>query len=234
MFFSRTVVSAVFRQRKSFGKALASNAMPFFRYSDNRKKSNMTIETAKSLPKEYDEYPNDVIITMAVMGDQGAREERLVREIMAVDEVAYEVAQSTLERIKTSNRKGLVWQTLPYKIGIATAVTAGVVSFPLIFHYDTVLWFNEFYVTCDVPEEKDLETPLEVGGFAWNWMEPPLGQVSFFLLCMQYSRAQLENLGIKPFTNIFKSRRAKRLHIEFPQYNAQVLTSFSEGDPLAP
>ena len=32
---------------------------------------------------------------------------------------------------------------------------------------------------------------LEVGSWSWNWMEPPLGQLSFFLLCLQYSRAQV-------------------------------------------
>ncbi len=37
--------------------------------------------------------------------------------------------------------------------------------------------FNEAFVTTDVPEAKDLETPLEVGGWAWNWMEPPLGML---------------------------------------------------------
>lgn len=33
-----------------------------------------------------------------------------------------------------------------------------------------------------MPEAKDLETPLEVGSFAWNWMEPPLGQVHIFFI----------------------------------------------------
>lgn len=42
-------------------------------------------------------------------------------------------------------------------------------------------------------------------------MEPPLGQISFFLLCMQYARAQLENLGAKPYTAAYKARRAARL-----------------------
>jgi len=233
MFASRAVVSAVFRQKSVFNKALAS-ATPLFRYSDNRAKSNMTIENAKMLPKEYDEYSNEVIVTMAVMGDQGAREERLIREIMSVDEVSHESASTILEKIKESNRQGLFWQTMPYKLGIFAAVTSGLISFPLIFDYESVLWFNDRFVTCDVPEEKDLETALEVGGFAWNWMEPPLGQVSFFLLCMQYSRSQLENLGIKPFTQVFKKRRAERLHKEFPQYNEGVLHSFSEGDPLSP
>ena len=51
----------------------------------------------------------------------------------------------------------------------------GFASIPLIFHLDTVSWFNSMYVTSDVPDSKDLETFLEVGGWAWNWMEPPLG-----------------------------------------------------------
>jgi hypothetical protein len=86
----------------------------------------------------------------------------------------------------------------------------------------------------DVPEAKDLETPLEVGGFAWNWMEPPLGTISFFLLCMQYARAQLENLGAKPYTSAIKHSRARRLIKEFPKYDAAITASFSTGDSFTP
>lgn len=193
----------------------------------------ITIEEASEMPKNYPQMSNDVLLTMAIMGDQDAREERLIREIMSVEQVEWEDAKKISLDIIASNRRGLFIATLPYKLGIFCSVGAGLISFPLIFHYDSVLWFNEVYVTCDVPEEKDLETPLEVGGFAWNWMEPPLGQISFFLLCMQYARAQLENLGIKPYTSKFKERRAARLCKEFPQYNKYVLTSFSEGDHLA-
>lgn len=46
-----------------------------------------------------------------------------------------------------ANRRGLFVATLPYKIGIVTAVTAAFASIPLIFDYDTVLAFNEAYVT---------------------------------------------------------------------------------------
>lgn len=217
-----------------FSRASAANTLATQARSMTILPHRVDLETAKSLPKNHDQMPNDILLTMAVMGDQDARAERLIREIMAVDGVTWEGAQPTFLRIIQSNRKGLFMATLPYKIGIATAVTAGLVSFPLIFHYDTVLWFNEFYVTCDVPEEKDLETPLEVGGFAWNWMEPPLGQVSFFLLCMQYARAQLENLGIRPYTKKYLERRANRICEEFPQYNKHVIASFSEGDSLSP
>lgn len=79
-----------------------------------------------------------------------------------------------------------------------------------------------------------METPLEVGSFAWNWMEPPLGTISFILLCLQYARSQLENLGAKPYTSWIKHRRARRLVKEFPTYDAGVVASFSEGDPFTP
>ena len=51
---------------------------------------------------------------------------------------------------------------------------------------------------------------------------------------MQYARAQLENLGIRPYTSKFKERRAMRLCKEFPQYSKYVVASFSEGDSLSP
>lgn len=44
-----------------------------------------------------------------------------------------------------------------------------------------MLWFNEHFVTADVPEPKDLETWLEVGSFAWQWMEPLIGKYSLQL-----------------------------------------------------
>jgi hypothetical protein len=86
----------------------------------------------------------------------------------------------------------------------------------------------------DVPDEKDLETPLEVGSFAWGWMEPPLGEISFVLLCLQYARAQLENLGAKPYTQRYRAYRANRLIKEFPKYNKVVVASFSEGESFTP
>lgn len=59
-------------------------------------------------------------------------------------------------------------------------------------------------------------------------MEPMLGQVSFFLLCLQYARAQLDNLGIKPYTSRVKRIRAERLAEAFPQYDPRALFAYSE------
>jgi len=93
----------------------------------------------------------------------------------------------------------------------------------MIFHYDTVMWFNEWYVTMDIPEAKDLETFLEVGAFSWNWMEPCIGQASFLILCMQFGRNQLINMGIKPYTGALIRYRYKRLLGLYPQYNETVM-----------
>ena len=40
-----------------------------------------------------------------------------------------------------------------------------------------------------VAKPEDLETILEVGSWTWGWMEPPLGQLSFFLLTLQVRTA---------------------------------------------
>lgn len=77
------------------------------------------------------------------------------------------------------------------------------------FDLTTAEIFNKAFVTADVPEPKDLETMLEVGSWTWNWMEPVMGQVSFFLLCLQFSRAQIEKLGLRPYTEHIKSKRGE-------------------------
>jgi hypothetical protein len=193
-------------------------------------RSLVTLQEAKSMPKDYNEFSNDVLLSMVANNDQSAKEERLIREIMAVDNIEWSAAHSVFLEMVRENRKGLGFATLPYKIGVLSAVTAGIASLPLVFDYNTVIWFNDAFVTTDVPEAKDLETPLEVGAWAWNWMEPPLGQISFFLLCMQFARAQLQNLDMKPYTEYVRSSRAKRLCNAFPRYDADVVSAFSEGD----
>ena len=105
-----------------------------------------------------------------------------------MDSVDYQAACKTFEVIEKANKEFSFIKTMPYKIGIASALTAGFASIPLCFDIGTAVWFNENYVTTDVPEPKDLETMLEVGAWTWNWMEPPLGQISFFLLCLQFAR----------------------------------------------
>jgi hypothetical protein len=73
-------------------KAIASTPMVHIpQHQQKRQLSGrvVTIEEAKKMPRLYREMPNDILLTMAVMGDQDAREERVIREIMAVDNVTW-------------------------------------------------------------------------------------------------------------------------------------------------
>ena len=66
---------------------------------------------------------------------------------MSVDNIDWLEARVKFITIMRSNRKYLFLATLPYKLGILTSICAGLVSVPLIFHLDTVLLFNENFVT---------------------------------------------------------------------------------------
>ena len=118
---------------------------------------------------------------------------------------------------------------LPYQIGIVSALLGGWLSLPLVFHYGAASKFNDHFVTCDPPDVGEADTWLEVGSWAWNWMEPPLGQISFVLLCLQFARAQMENMGMKPFTGAMIGRRAARVAEAFPQYNRRIIYEYSKS-----
>ena len=191
-----------------------------------------TIAEAVAMPRAVHEYPSDVLLIMAEAGDWDACKERLIREIMAVDEVEYDEAEEVFQAINRKNSSGTFFAALPYRVGIFTALVCGFGSLPMVFHYETAYSFNDAFVTTEVPPKEDLETWLEVGLWSWGWMEPPLGQASFLLLCLQYSRAQLDNMNIKPYTAWIKDARASRLSRKYSKYNAKIVEDFARADFL--
>jgi len=192
-------------------------------------KDEPTLEMANEMTYEYKTMPNSNLILLAALDSppiQEARAEVLKRHIMSVDKVNYTEASKTFLNISTSVHKNSFMVSAPYKLGIGTAIFCGFMSFPMCFNLQLVSWFNEAFVTTDVPEPRDLETWLEVGSWSWNWMEPPLGQISFFLLCLQFARGQIQNLGLKPYTELMKSGRAKRVAGEFSQYDETIISNY--------
>lgn len=187
----------------------------------------VTRAQAKKMPLLMNQYPNDALIMLAAQGSHEAREECVIREIMAVDDVDWDGAQPRMAEIRSAALSGMGLAKLPYRAAITGAVVGGFVTFPLCFHLNTVEWFNDAFVTDDLPDAKELETWLEVGSWSWNWMEPVLGQLSFFLLTLQYARAQMQNIGLKPYTEWLCNRRAMTLSQKFPQYNDRVLHEYS-------
>lgn len=189
-----------------------------------------TISDAEHMPRHFYEMTNDVLQVLSGQGNEGARTERLVREIMSVDNVSWDDAQARLNEIRDCNQETSFIETLPYKVGIIGATGIGLATFPLCFHQGTVEWFNEGYVTMEVPEAGGLDTVLEVGSWSWNWMEPPLGQLSFVLLCLQFSRAQMHNIGARPFTGMVQSWKQQKLIKTFPDYEQNILAEFAVSD----
>ena len=58
-------------------------------------------------------------------------------------------------------------------------------------------------------------------------MEPPLGTISFFLLCMQFARDQRVTLGLKPWPERYKAWKADQLVKRFPQYDQTMVRDFA-------
>eukprot|EP00121_Abeoforma_whisleri_P002927 Awhi_evm1s2631 len=187
-----------------------------------------TLAQAKSLNVKVASMENEQLVQLAYLGMNEAEEELLVRHIMSVDEIEYDQAREKFNEIEAYARKGLYLVTLPYKAGIVAAVSTGILSIPLVFSYDIAHTFNELYVTTDVPEAEDVETFLEVGSWTWGWMEPVLGTASFTLIAMQFARAQMLNLGIKPFTSFVKHRNGMKLVKRYPQYDPVILLEYGK------
>lgn len=187
-----------------------------------------TLEDAVAQPRHICEFSNEAIAILAMQDDHDAACERLRREIMVVDGISWQEADEKLVDIDKVNDQYNWIGTMPYKIGIGVAIVSGFGAIPMVFELNTALWFNELFVTTDVPEAKDLETVWEVGSWTWNWMEPALGTASFTLLTLQFSRAQMLNLGLKPYTSWLVSKRADRLAARFPQYDKDIVRKFSK------
>eukprot|EP00211_Chloroparvula_japonica_P014833 CAMPEP_0119122706 /NCGR_PEP_ID=MMETSP1310-20130426/2882_1 /TAXON_ID=464262 /ORGANISM="Genus nov. species nov., Strain RCC2339" /LENGTH=250 /DNA_ID=CAMNT_0007112405 /DNA_START=40 /DNA_END=792 /DNA_ORIENTATION=+ len=192
-----------------------------------------SIDEARCLPRKFRECNNDIIYTLSIQGEHGARKERLLREIMRVDECTWKEARAKLAEMDSYNDTYHSLVTLPYKLGLGVALFASISSIPLVFHRDSAVWFNNIFVHEDLPDGglESLDTFWKVGSWTWGWMEPYLGTASFVLLGLQFSRAQMKNINYKPYTEAVLSWRANRLAAKFPQYNRVVVRDFSKSDP---
>jgi len=208
-------------------KAFATEAPPVLR--DVRLPS---MEEAKSQPIAFCELSNETLLILAEQCCHAACEERLVRNIMVVDGVDWVTANVKMREIKKENLSVLWLATLPYKVGVSVGLVTGFGCVPMIFNRGIAEWFNERFVTQDVPDEKDLETLWEVGLWTWSWMEPPLGTASFVLLALQFVRAQMLNMDWKPYTGWVQNYRATRLSSIYPQYNEDIVGAYARTASL--
>ena len=171
-------------------------------------------------------------------GCLGSSRERLAREVMIVDNVSHEDALEVVRGMARKNAGGLT-DALPsvptrlfvkyQQLGISTAFIAAWVSIPAVFSLQFAKAFNDLTVTTKVPPASDLDTMLEVGIWTWNWMEPPLGTISFFLLCIQFARDQKVNIrGGKPWTTYWKEKQGDKLAAAYPQYHKPIVRDYGQ------
>lgn len=128
-----------------------------------------TLLDAKTMPNGMSEMDNESLVSLAAMNNLDATVEVLKRHIMSIDDCSYETASKRFDEIQKSNHKGMWLAVSPYLAGIGIATGSAIASLPLCFYLPAVETFNADYVTADVPEQKDLETWLEVGSWACKY-----------------------------------------------------------------
>merc|ERR1711998_307772 len=84
-----------------------------------------SLEDAQLMPRKYYEMPNDVLVQLSCDWDHEARSERLIREIMVVDDVSWDDAQPKYLEIAQANKVGMFVATLPYRVGILSQLRWG-------------------------------------------------------------------------------------------------------------
>jgi len=185
-----------------------------------------SIEDAKLMPRHVSDLTGDQLVLLSERGEHlDASRERLRREIMRIDRIAYSETTPIVSPISRQPPCLLFYRArrtctncarcepgqllgiakacvdnqmlmkAPYQLSIYTALVAGWASLPLVFHYTTASIFNDYFVTAEPPDVGEADTWLEVGAWSWSWMEPPLGTISFFLLCIQFARDQRMSIG---------------------------------------
>eukprot|EP00667_Euglena_gracilis_P016871 EG_transcript_17692 len=200
--------------------------------SSHLKYRRPTLQDAEDLCRNYQEMSNDILCILAYQEVPAATRERLTREIMRVDHVSWEAADQKVEEMDKANDRYAWLMHMPHQLGVFLGVAGALVSIPLVFHKPTCVWFNQNIGKHDIPEEglDGIETIWEVGSWSWEWMEPIMGTLSFLLLGLQFARANLQNMQIKPYTATMQHVRASRLAKLYPQYDAEIVRAFAKQD----
>ena len=100
---------------------------------------------------------------MASLGVHGASKERMLREIMRVDDCVRR-GLAVLAKMNLHLEGGTSLHKLPYQAIIAGAWALGVVLMPLgVFQKDLAIWFATQHVGVDLPPAEEIDTVWKVG-----------------------------------------------------------------------
>lgn len=155
-----------------------------------------------------------------------AHEERLLREVMRKDGLSEDESKLKVRIIREEVSAMLNTSLIPYGFLMTTIFGFGVLSIPMVFNKNLALWFNDKYVTADIPPPEDLQTVLECGSWTWEWMEPWTGTFSFFILTMQYSKSFMRRMGLNAYKERMEQRRVLKMRQRYPSYCPDIMQRF--------
>ncbi|GBG34915.1 Hypothetical Protein FCC1311_111382 [Hondaea fermentalgiana] len=189
-------------------------------------------EEVTEMPRKFRQLGNEAIFELSIHGKHGATRERLVREIMRVDQCDWVVARQKVSEMNDVNDKFIPFAQVPYYVGMTSGFLGGLISLPLVFHKGTVVWFAENVVKMDPSEipVDEMTTWWTVGSFSWSYMEPLLGTLSFVLLAAQFSRANMQHLEFHPYSSKINAMRGDRLCRLYPNYEKSIVREFAITD----
>jgi len=193
-----------------------------------------TVENAERQPTHVCEMSHQSLAELAMLGNHCAMRERLLREIMAVDQIAWGPAHEVLNKMDLNNERFYWFESMPYRIGITAAFVGGVMGTLMVFYKPVAVWYGENVAGEDLPEGvKDISemTTNQVGTWTWGWMEPMIGTASFVLLCCQFTRAQVLKMNMKTYAEHLLTWRSNRLARNFPEYDGSMIRAWAKHMP---
>ena len=185
-----------------------------------------TLEVAAEASKMrvHHEMSNELLINLAASGDNEACTERFIREVMHVDQIEWPDAKAKVDGFTQAEMSTLCpAPSLLWNIIGGSVVVSGFASIPMVFSHDLTMWTNKHYVSFTNPPEADIDTILEVGSWAWGWMEPPLGTISFVILCWQLGIQQMSTRTPQICPEV------KAVISQYPQYNYTIVRAWAES-----
>ena len=97
------------------------------------------------MPRFIYEYSNEMLFFAARDADaHDVHQERLIREIMVVDEVEYDRAAEAMREIFRYNIDQSRYLMVPFQAGLALCAVSGVLSVPLVFNYSAATAFASY------------------------------------------------------------------------------------------
>jgi len=182
-------------------------------------------------PAHVSEMGHEALAHLAMQGNHCAHRERLLREIMDVDNCTWEEAHVVLAKMDQYEEQFYWLESMPYRLGITGGFLAAFGSYVMVFSKPVAAWYAVNIVNEDLPVNLADLTINQVGTWTWAWMEPMIGTASFILLCAQFGRSQLAKMNMKPYTEYLLHFRADRVAKRFPAYDRSMVRAWAKHVP---